>query len=119
MPEKLKILFVCTANRMRSATAHKIFESDPRFEVDSAGTGKSASTIIEPEHLEWADVVIVMEKSHRNFIRHKYPDYYKTKKIVCLYIPDIFDYMQPELIDILKNKVAGVYKKGLLGFPKS
>jgi len=104
---------------MRSATAHKIFESDPRFEVDSAGTSKSASTVLELEHLEWADVVIVMEKSHRNFIRHKYPDHFRTKKIVCLFIPDIFDFMQPELIDILKNKVANVYKRGLLGFPKS
>ena len=117
MMGKIKILFVCTVNRMRSATAHKIFESDPRFEVDSAGTDKSANTVLEPEHLEWADAVIVMEKSHRNFIRHKYPEYYNKKKIVCLYVPDIFDYMQQELIDILKDKVSIVYKRGLLGFP--
>jgi predicted protein tyrosine phosphatase len=103
---------------MRSATAHKIFESDPRFEVDSAGTDKSASTVLEPEQLEWADRVLVMEKSHRNFIKHKYPKYYDKKKIVCLYIPDDFDFMQTELIDILKDKVADVYKRGLLGFPK-
>jgi predicted protein tyrosine phosphatase len=59
-----------------------------------------------------------MEKSHRNFIRQKYPEYDK-KNIVCLYVPDDFDFMQPELIDILKDKVADVYKRGLLGFPKS
>ena len=118
MTDKLKILFVCTVNRMRSATAHKIFESDPRFEVDSSGTSKSASTVLEPEHLEWADVVMVMEKSHRNFIRHKYPEYYDKKKIVCLNVPDDFDFMQPELIDILNNKLAIVYKRGLLGFPE-
>ena len=98
------------------ATAHKIFESDPRFEVDSAGINQSASTVLEPEHLEWADVVMVMEKPHRNFIRHKYPEYYKTKKILYnLYYSFLFDYMQPELIDILKNKIAIVYKRGLLG----
>lgn len=118
MDAKLKILFVCTINQMRSATAHKIFESDPRFDVDSAGTDKSASTVLEPEHLDWADAVLVMEKSHRNFIREKYPEYYKTKKIVCLYIPDDFNFMQPELISILKDKVADVYKRGLLGFTK-
>ena len=114
-PAKLKILFVCTVNRMRSATAHRIFESDQRFEVDSAGTDKSASTVLEPEHLEWADVVVVMEKSHRNFIRQKYPEYYQSKKIVCLYIPDEFYFMQPELIALLKDKVEDVYKRGLLG----
>ena len=113
--DKLKILFVCTVNRMRSATAHKIFQSDQRFEVDSAGIDKSASTVLEPEHLEWADVIIVMEKYHRSFIRHTYPEYYNKKKIVCLYIPDDFNFMQPELIAILKNKVEDVYKRGLLG----
>jgi predicted protein tyrosine phosphatase len=49
---KLKLLFVCTVNRIRSATAQKIFESDQRFEVDSAGTDKSADTVLEPEQLE-------------------------------------------------------------------
>jgi hypothetical protein len=33
MTEKLKILFVCTINRMRSATAQIIYENDDRFEV--------------------------------------------------------------------------------------
>src|ERR1700693_3911805 len=102
--EKLKLLFVCTVNRMRSATAHKIFESDQRFEVDSAGTDKSSDTVLEPEQLEWADAILVMEKSHRDFIRQKYPVLYKNKKIVCLYIPDDYYYMQPELISILKDR---------------
>ena len=118
MTPKIKVLFVCTVNRARSATAHKIFESDPRFEVDSAGTDPSASTVLEPEQLVWADAVLVMEKSHRDFIRHKYPQYYDKKKMVCLYIPDDFDFMQPELVDLLIEKVGDVYKRGLLGFPK-
>ena len=100
---------------MRSATAHKVFESDERFEVDSAGTDRSANTVLEPEQLEWADAIIVMEKRHRNFIRENYLDFYKKKKIVCLYIPDDFYYMQPELIAILKYKVEDVYNRGLLG----
>jgi predicted protein tyrosine phosphatase len=77
---RLKLLFVCTVNRMRSATAHKIFESDPRFYIDSAGTDKSADTVLEAEHLEWADAILVMEKYHRNFIREKYPIYTRQRK---------------------------------------
>ena len=100
---------------MRSATAHKIFESDPRFYVDSAGTDKYANTVLEDKHLEWADAIIVMEKHHRNFIRNKYPEFYKKKKIVCLFVPDDFDFMQPELISILRRMVEDVYNKGLLG----
>jgi predicted protein tyrosine phosphatase len=112
---KLNVLFVCTINRMRSLTAHKIFETDSRFEVKSAGTDKLATTVLSPELLHWADAVIVMEKSHRDFIRKKFPEYYKTKKIVCLYIQDDYDYMQSELISLLKQRVNEVYQKGLLG----
>ncbi|MEO0469031.1 MAG: hypothetical protein AAF206_05380 [Bacteroidota bacterium] len=39
---KKKILFICIVNRMRSATAHEIYQDDPRFEVKSAGTDPSA-----------------------------------------------------------------------------
>jgi predicted protein tyrosine phosphatase len=115
--KKLKILFVCTINRMRSATAQKIFENDNRFEVKSAGTDQSAATVLRPELMDWADAIIVMEKYHRSFIQSKYPNYYNTKKIVCLYIPDEYEYMQPELIALLKGKVDDVYKRGLLGTP--
>ena len=110
----MKILFVCTVNRMRSATAHRIYEGDSRFEVKSAGTDETANTVLSEELLNWTDAVIVMEKGHRNFIRNNYPDMYKSKKIVCLYIPDDYDYMQPELIAILKEKFEDVFRRGLL-----
>ena len=99
---------------MRSATAHKIYENDDRFQVKSAGIDKTADTVLTDELLNWADSIIVMEKHHRNFIRARFPDIYKTKKIVCLYIPDEYDYMQTELIEILKAKVEDVYKRKLI-----
>jgi len=43
---KKSILFVCTVNLMRSATAHKIYTHDLRFEVKSAGTHHSAETVL-------------------------------------------------------------------------
>ena len=111
---KLKVLFVCTVNRMRSATAHAIFQDDDRFEVKSAGTSAEAATVVTNDLLEWADVVLVMEKGHRNFIRGKFPKIYQSKRIVCLYIPDEYEFMQPELIAILKERVEDVSRKGLL-----
>jgi predicted protein tyrosine phosphatase len=55
-----------------------------------------------------------MEKEHRNFMRKHYPAIYNSKKIVCLYIPDEYDFMQPELIDLLKGKVEDVLSRGLI-----
>lgn len=111
---KRRILFVCTVNRMRSATAHKIYEDDPRFDVDSAGTDRTANVVLEEWHLEWADAIVVMEKQHRNKIRERFPQWYEKKPIVCLYIEDIYDYMQPELIAVLQEKFEDVWRRGLL-----
>ncbi len=111
---KLKLLFVCTINRMRSATAQKIYENDVRFEVKSAGTDKMANTVLSTELLNWAESIVVMEKHHRNYIRKHFPETYKTKKIVCLYIPDIYAYMQPELIEILKIKIDDIDRRNLI-----
>jgi predicted protein tyrosine phosphatase len=55
-----------------------------------------------------------MERHHRSTIRKKFPDIYNSKKIVCLYIPDEYDFMQPELITILKQRFEDVYAKGLI-----
>ena len=109
-----KILFVCTVNRMRSATAHKNYESDQRCDIQSAGTDKTANTVLTLELLSWADSIVVMETHHRNHIRKYYPEIYKNKKIVCLYIPDEYDYMQTELIGILKYKIEDVYNRNLI-----
>jgi predicted protein tyrosine phosphatase len=100
-----KLLFVCTANELRSRTAEDIFKDDRRFEVKSAGTHSCANNIITKELLEWADHIFVMEKRHRNIIHKRYPDIYKNKRIMCLYIPDIYDYMDEKLIGILKMKI--------------
>ncbi len=70
--------------------------------------------VLSEDLLNWADSIVVMEKHHRNYIRSKFPTVYDGKKIVCLYIEDEYDFMQPELISILKERVESVYKKGLL-----
>jgi predicted protein tyrosine phosphatase len=99
---------------MRSATAYEIYKDDPRFDVDSAGTDRTANVVLEEWHMEWADAIVVMEKHHRNKIRERFPQLYEKKPIVCLYIEDIYGYMQPELITLLKEKFEDVVRRGLL-----
>ena len=106
-----KLLFVCTANRFRSKTAEDIFKQDSRFEVKSAGTDISAKTRINKALLEWADYIFVMEKIHKSIIHNQYPNVYNNKRIVCLSIQDIYDYMDPELKNILKTKIDNFFPK--------
>jgi len=46
-----------------------------------------------------------MEKVHRNKLTSKFKAEFKTTRLVVLDIPDNYDYMDPELVRILKAKV--------------
>jgi len=61
-------------------------------------------TRISNENLNWADYILVMERSHRNKIREEFQDVYNNKRILCMYIEDNYDYMDSFLIELLKGK---------------
>lgn len=104
--KKLKVLFVCMQNRLRSPTAENVFSVHPRLEVKSAGIDKESKVCVDGELLEWADIVFVMERRQRNIIHKKFKDIYDRKRIICLYIPDDYDYMDPVLIELLRESVT-------------
>lgn len=99
------VLFVCSQNRLRSPTAEQVFSSLDTIEVASAGLNQDAEIPLGNELVEWADVIFVMENAHRNKLRNKFKAQLKDKQVVCLDIPDDYDYMDPELIHLLKTKV--------------
>lgn len=101
-----RALFICTQNRLRSPTAEQIFSSWPDVETDSAGLGNDATTPLSSEQIAWANIIFVMEKAHRNKLSAKFRQFLNGKRIICLDIPDDFEYMQPELIRILEVKAG-------------
>ncbi|MDH3691153.1 MAG: phosphotyrosine protein phosphatase [Gammaproteobacteria bacterium] len=100
------LLFICSENRLRSPTAEAVFSEYENVEAIGAGTNSHARTVISGDLVEWADIVFAMEKSHRNKITKKYKDALKNKRLIVLDIPDNYAYMDPELIKILRSKVA-------------
>lgn len=101
----MKLLFVCSENRLRSPTAEEVFSAYPGVEAIGCGTNSDSETSISGDLIEWADIVLVMERSHRNKVSQKFRDLLKTKRLVCLDIPDNYDRMQPELVRLLERKV--------------
>jgi predicted protein tyrosine phosphatase len=101
----MNLLFICTINRMRSCTAEALYAANPAFKVKSAGIAPTAPRQITPELLRWADKVFVMENLHRAFITEKFPEIDLSNKLIVLGIPDFYYYMEPELVDLLKEKV--------------
>jgi len=104
------MLFVCSENRLRSPTAEEVFSGYEGVEAIGCGTNSDSETPISGDLVEWADIILVMEKSHRNKVSKKYKELLKNKRLICLDIPDNYDRMQPELIRLLKAKVSRVVR---------
>lgn len=106
MDERLKrFLFVCSQNKLRSPTAEQIFSLRGDIEVSSAGTNNDAENPIDLEQIDWADVIVAMEKQHRNKLQKRFAASLKSKRIVVLDIPDDYDFMDDELIRLLHARM--------------
>jgi len=104
-----RVLFVCSQNKLRSPTAESIFSGIDGYEVESAGLDKDAIATVTPELVEWADYIFVMEKSHRNKLRKNFKQYISKQRVVCLNIPDEYDYMDESLIKLLKSRLGAFF----------
>lgn len=103
----MNILFICSRNQWRSPTAEAIFKNHASHHVRSAGTEPSARNRINEKLLLWADLIFVMEKKHKQRLHQTFGQSLHEKEIIILDIPDDYQYMDPELIDMLKLSVKG------------
>lgn len=101
----MRILFVCTANKLRSPTAEDVFREYPGIEAKSAGTNASAPRPLTKELVASADMIFVMENHHRERIRKKFKQRPPDGRIITLNIPDEYERGDPELIALLKDKI--------------
>lgn len=107
----MNILFICSYNEMRSATAETVYRRTGLC-VKSAGTEKSARVPVSEELLSWAEIVFVMEERHRVVIKTFFEQASENKRIEVLNIPDKYFYMDPELVGIIRERVAPYLEKG-------
>lgn len=103
---RIKLLFVCSKNKWRSPTAEKIFHGFNGYDVRSAGTEQGARVKVTIGHIGWADIIFVMEKKHMRRLSEKFCGDLAEKKVICLDITDDYNYMDEELIGILKSRVS-------------
>lgn len=104
-PVLRKILFVCRQNRVRSATAERLFCKRPDLDVRSAGTSPDAMVRVTPRMLEWADLIVTMDDEQHAALEEMFPRHPSIARLVCLGIPDDFTFLQPELVALLEARV--------------
>lgn len=101
----MRVLFVCSRNRLRSPTAEDVFRTWPGVEVASAGLKPDADEVVTGEDLAWADLVLVMEKRHKQELSRRFMPFLRDTPVAVLGIPDDYEYMAPELVELLLRKV--------------
>jgi predicted protein tyrosine phosphatase len=102
----MRVLFVCHFNRKRSATAERVFGKDPALDVRSAGTCEDALVRVNARMLEWADVIFTMDEGQQRDLSRMFPDHAAFAKIVCLGIPDEYEFLDPALVALLRERTA-------------
>jgi predicted protein tyrosine phosphatase len=107
------ILFVCSQNRLRSPTAERVFYGLSGIEVRSAGTERDAENVISRDDVEWADMIFVMEVRHKKRLQTMFRGILGNKRIINLNIPDEYEFMEPDLIAVLEQRV-GPYLEGIV-----
>ncbi|MEO1671457.1 MAG: protein tyrosine phosphatase, partial [Cyanobacteria bacterium J06631_2] len=103
----VNLLFVCSKNKWRSPTAETLYRHDPRVAVRSAGISSSAKKKISAQDLNWADLILVMENKHKKAIAKQYRQL-DLPNILVLDIPDDYQYMSAELIDMIQTSTEAI-----------
>ena len=72
----------------------------------SAGTNGRARQRLTVAYIRWADLVFVMGQKHKSRIQADFLDEIRFKPLDVLDIPDDYQYMDVELIELVRQKVG-------------
>lgn len=102
------ILFICGKARKRSPTAAVVAAERLGQPTDFAGLSADADERVGPEHVAWADTIAVMEKAQLSRLKRQLGPFLNGKRLVCLDIPDSFEFMQPELVELVTARLGRI-----------
>lgn len=100
------ILFICSRNQWRSPTGEQVWKNHPEVSTRSAGTSPKARRTVTAKDIQWSDIVFVMEQKHKSRLKAKFTLLLNYKDIHVLDIPDEYQYMDEELIEMMKLSVS-------------
>lgn len=102
----MNVLFICSRNKWRSRTAETIFKNNQTHTILSAGTEPEARIRVTEKLINWADLIFVMEKRHKERLINRFGVLMNDKNVVILNIEDNYKYMDAELIETLRTSIS-------------
>ncbi len=110
--DKPNVLVVCTAGQHRSPTAARLLENKFDVTAKSCGVHPQASQSVTQELIDWADHIIVMDErtdGHKTYLEDNFD--IGDRSVYVFDIPDIYPKNDPELIDLLEDKLAAFVER--------
>lgn len=105
-----KILTVCSAGLLRSATLQNVLISEFGYNVRNCGTEDYALIPISEALVKWADEIIFVEAYNFNRVEKWMEEFNTISKCHYLAIPDVFQFNDPKLRKICLDQ----YRKKIL-----
>ena len=105
LDHKLRVLFVCTQNKVRSLTAEHLYRVRPDLEVKSCGTANFAKNQLTSELVEWAEILFVFDETHLEALEQRFGLDTLSEPVVNLGLADIFNYKSDALVVKLVTKL--------------
>ena len=101
-----RILFICANARARSPTAAQVFAEWPGLRTDFGGLSRETENLLSAEQIEWAEVIMVMERRDSNRLHDQFGRLLAGKQVQVLDIRGRYGFMDPKLVDELMAKAA-------------
>lgn len=100
-----KVLTVCSAGLLRSATLQNMLIKEYGYNVRNCGTEESYALIpISEALISWADEIVFVNEENYKIVEHYIKEYNLEEKCYILDIPDMYGFNDPELIQICKDQ---------------
>lgn len=108
----MRILFVCSYGRDRSATAAALYRSVEGIETDHGGTYEQAHTPLNDWQVAWADLIVVFTAHHQVQLRHRFGGLLDRKPVICLGIENRYPkgsaVLCRRIVRAMRHQVQGI-----------
>lgn len=102
------MLCVCSAGLLRSPTAALVLAQEYKYNTRSCGIEPSYALIpVSEVLLYWADEIVCMTGHQEEELKLLMKLFeIRETPVICLHIPDDFLYMDPDLVEMIKNNYS-------------
>lgn len=100
-----KVLTVCSAGLLRSATLQNFLIKEYGYNVRNCGTVESYALIpISEALITWADEIVFVNKENYDMVTRELTQLNFLEKCIVLDIPDAYEFNDPKLVDICRKQ---------------